>query len=158
MLFQVSLQKVMQYFWLNAITWLHLTALGARDQILKFFSRINRDGLYFALYFFLLNLYFDLQFTGYASKSEGGSGCIGVKWQPWITCKNRNYMRLEDFGYCSYNKGHKTHIIGLIQCPATWHMPNPAKAPKCGISIVKINRTGQIFLAVMQAQKYIKQN
>lgn len=52
-LFQVSLQKVVQDFWLPVLHWLHSTALGARDQILKYFSRINRrDGLDVTLYCF----------------------------------------------------------------------------------------------------------
>lgn len=52
-LFQVSLQKVVQCFWLGVLHWLHSTALGARGWILKYFSRINRgDGLSVTLYCF----------------------------------------------------------------------------------------------------------
>lgn len=39
---QVSFPEFVQYFWLTVLHWLHLTALGARDQILKYFYRNNR--------------------------------------------------------------------------------------------------------------------
>lgn len=53
MLFQVSLQKVLQDSCLCVLHWLRLTPLGAKDQILKYFSRINRgDWLSVTLYCF----------------------------------------------------------------------------------------------------------
>lgn len=39
---QVSLPEFVQHFSLPVLRWLHLTALGARDQILKYFYRNNR--------------------------------------------------------------------------------------------------------------------
>lgn len=91
-LVQVSLPEFVQHFWLTVLHWLHLTALGARDQILKYFYRNFRgNGLRVSLYCFYWScrLISSLQVMPEKLKEDR---CTRLVWHSWITSKNESFI------------------------------------------------------------------